>query len=575
METPTEFDYLERLASFEAQLNNLQAVGAAPQPKGGDDISYELLVYREVFEQAKSNYISIGDSEIYQRTATHYVRTSKPILHRKAFKYVQQEYPKQAKPKLVEDVVKFLVMDTAIDGETWSTRVNPDGYLNCMNGVLRVLPIGVKLLDRDDDEVKDFIFLDRPVVSYDPDACRSHAERLMFGCLEGESRNLYQRVMGASLNVSAVRRLQSRLPGLISPGTSGSNGKSVNNELVARIHGPSAVAYLGLEYFKSKAGDDPSRNDLWKLAGKKLNIPPESVASVNISSSPTLKATVTGDTITSRGLFKDAFSFAPRCVMHFSLNSSTIANAADEATTTRWRFLKWPFSFVKQPDLNQPHQKPVDGRYNPAGGDFSFIDNEVLPGYLNLLIDGFMDACAIGFPTDESSEIAGANAADTDHVSKFMRDMGLKSVGDSAVPMLTSTQIHQLYLFWLYQYELDSGDERRNSMVFAGGKLTVHSQREFAFGDSFNGLKATTTSLMKHLKQHKHVSSFRPNPKQCEQRCIPRKEYCWLVLDNPAEPTPEMLAALKNLAIDYPGLDKALMVNIPYATRDFKPVDQA
>ena len=533
MDTPTTFDPSDiQQAVAEALAQQMAALNAAEQDEddGIEEFdpeveSIDAYLQRMVFPDP-FDFISIGEGkEIYRRDGFYFRRVNRVMLQREVSNFLRQHMKKSLKAKLAEDVVKLLLMDAEITGDEWVERCNPDGYLNCTNGVLRILPCGVKLLERDDDEVQGFIFLDKPVVTYDPDADRTHAQQLMFGSLEGESRLLYQRVIGASLNVSAVRQAVDRIPALNSPNTTGANGKSANNGMAARVHGPSAVASLGLEYFLSKKGDDPSRNDLWMLAGKKLNIPAESDSNFNLSNLALLKAAITGDPIKSRGLFKDAFDFSPRCVFHFSLNNSTIINGTSEATTTRWRLLDWPYSFVAEPV--HAHQKKGEPRLNPTGGDFDFIDEHVLPGYLNLMIDGFMDACLLGFPDEESKKRLEENTAQHDHVADFLLTMGLEQSDPNGKPFISQRDLHQLYLYWLKHSKLEKDDDAYDAIFFAVNECRVDDKRAFQRDSKYDSLKETQAALADHLR-NRRFKITRPNTRTCENLGIARETWCWL-----------------------------------------------
>ena len=527
METPTNFDpaFIEQMAMMIAKTQQEQQQKDAIE-WDRDSESLDNFLLRQIFPKT-TDYISLAEGkEMYERTAKGYFRrVNRTLLERKVLNFLQDHMPRSAKAKPAEDAVKMLIMKAEMTGEEWTERVNPDGYLNCTNGVLRILPCGVKLLAKDDDEVADFIFLDEPRVTYDPEADRSHAEQLMFGSLVGESRVLYQRVMGSSLNVTAVRQMVDRIPALNSPNTSGANGKSANNGIIARIHGPSAVATLGLEYFLSKKGDDPARNDLYMLAGKKVNLPSESDSNFNLSNLANLKAAISGDELKSRGLFKDAFVFNPRCVFHFSLNSNTIINGTSEATTTRWRLLEWPFSFVAEP--TQQHHKKGEPRLNPTGGDHAFIDEHVLPGYLNLLIDGFLGACAHGFPDVESRERLESNTAEHDHVAEFLKDMQLQPADPNGKPFITQKELHQIYLFWLKFFKLEEDDDAFDAIGYSNPGCFVQDRRMLRGDSKYDSPKATGAELGAYLKS-RQTRVARPNIQRCDALGIKRDTWVWL-----------------------------------------------
>lgn len=597
METPTQFDSVQQMAQMQAQLSalheelkgiktnnsgNVQDVVVNPatqniknvgQDWDSSEESLDNFLFRVLFPNASANYLSVGEGkEIYQlKPDGYFTKTNRTMLEKDVLRFLQKEIPKKAKAQQATDTVKMLIIEAEIPGDTWAERVNPDGYLNCTNGVLKISADGVELLERGCAEVSNFIFLDKPVVRYDPDASREHAEQAMFQSLEGESRELYQRVMGSSLNVAAVRQKQDRIPALNSPNTSGANGKSLNNGLIARIHGRSAVAQLGLEYFKSKS-DDPARNEMWMLAGKKVNLPAESESNFNASNLALLKAVVTGDSILTRGLFKDAFDLMPRCVLSFSLNSGTILNGTTESTTTRWRLLDWPYAFVNEPDESQPHQKKGDPRLNTTGGDFSFIDEHVLPGYLNLLIDGFNDALEKGFPNVESAARLEDNAAGSDHVAQFLSEMGLKPVHSSAAPFASMRDIHQLYLFWLKFSYLNEDDERRDAITMVNHSCKVSYPQGLKGAGNYNDAKHSIDALATHLKHHKQVSIWKPTQRVADKRQMQRKEWCWLApaTNDFLKWSPELTSAVANLTVDSIVVDgKELGKNVDKAAQLF------
>lgn len=481
---------------------------------------------------------------VYEKSRTHFQTITRSGLRRMVLMHLEEFNRKKFSNKLATEVIHTFVTMIELRDEVWADKVNPDGFINCSNGIVKIsAEADPQLFGHGDPAVADLIFLSEPLVRFDPMADKREAERLLYGCLEGESLMIYKRLIGSTLNFSEVVNAHARIPMVVSADSSGMNGKSVNDECVSIIHGETSVAHVGLETFKDRQGEDADKNGMWQLINKRYNCPTESLCNFNISDCKLIKQTTSGEDITTRSNYRDQMTFRPRCGMHFSLNRMPLINSNKESATSRIRVIQWPFTFKMSPNPNNRYERQADPKLDPKNKakNGSFIYEELLPGYLLLMIEGFNEAIQYGFPESESLDLIKDIQGETDHVAKFLSDMGLVR-SESSTFTLSIKELYALYEFWLY--EKDAGLEMRGDFGFNRETGAVQYNPQFKQKRvEFEEIKAFPTQLAKHLLLYKQIRTTQLSPKQAETLGIKRVDAVRVTLADDSNPAEALLKA--------------------------------
>lgn len=511
-----------------------------------DEDSIILQIKEQVFDKPGQFFSVNADKpercQIYERSRTHYEPVTRSHLRRLVLQVMETDYRQKYSNKVATEVIDSIITEVELPDEEWSERVNPDGWLNCSNGILKVEPgAEPQLFPHGDPEVARLIFLSEPMVRFDPLADTTAARQLLFGCLEGESLQLYKRLIGSTLNYRSITSKHARIPMIVSADTSGMNGKSVNDECVAIIHGMGAVAHVGLETFKDRVNEDSDKNGMWQLINKRYNCPTESLCNFNLSDNKLIKQTTSGEDITTRPLYRGQFTFRPRCGMHFSLNRMPLINTSKESATSRIRVIQWPHTFKMQPDPDKPHEKQANPKFDPKNKDKTFLYEELLPGYLLLMLEGYAEAYANGFPEAESLALINEMQTETDHVSRFLADMGLER-SEATGHSISLKDLYALYEYWIYAD--DEGESLFRSFEVDGQCSPVRYNPLIKSKDvGFQDLKVFPRQLAKHLQAHHQIRSPRLNPAQAEELGVKRCETVRVGLIDKDDPTSLLIEA--------------------------------
>jgi phage/plasmid-associated DNA primase len=336
---------------------------------------------------------------------------------------LEENYPTKSATNFAQGVLTWLKVKTGA-----TSRPNPDGYINCTNGILEVKPGGHRrLISHDDPESLNYIFFDAPKFAYDPDADRTEALRLLECLPDPEGRALFMRAMAFAINWEEAARTHGHAIAVFSRGE-GSNGKDTNIIMLKRIFGDSAVTGIQLTEF-SKA-DKATSFALVELAKARLNLPSETNCQLKIDNLKTLKAVTSGNEIWVERKGEQGYSFAPKVVQMYPTNNEFILTNAREADERRYMGLDWPYSYTtNQHKLKtRPDQfRLADRRFLGHGRDDQWVCEKVVPGYFNILLEYFEDVCAKGFDDlmGYSREVLKKMYGSLNHLPDFIEEVGL------------------------------------------------------------------------------------------------------------------------------------------------------
>jgi putative DNA primase/helicase len=236
--------------------------------------------------------------------------------------------------------------------ERTADELDPDPMLfNCANGVVD-LRTG-ELLRHDPK----YLMTKTSPVSYDPDAEHPVLDDYLADVTSGKEgfRSYLLRCVGYTLTGCMGERVFFLVLG---PTTT---GKSTFEEALIAMLGGYAVV-TSFDTFLRRSNVGAVRDDLAGFPGARL------VTGVEVDSSRRLDETlvkqiVGGDTISTRRLFKEYFSFHPQCKLWFAANAAPRMNDEDDALWIRARDL--PFDNPVPEDRKDPRVKEILA--DPAG----------------------------------------------------------------------------------------------------------------------------------------------------------------------------------------------------------------
>ena len=194
-----------------------------------------ITVNGQTYRWEKTHYRLIPSSELKRKIVGIAQITKVPL------KDGGESHP-FIKPRFITEALQWIHLRTERD----SSELNPDGYINCRNGVLHITWDGsrpVPVLEKHDPELH--LFTDPPGVTYNAEADLTHANTLL-ECLTIEGRAIFLEVAGATLDVDAVRYRGHRIPALMLIG-SGQNGKDTIREALGQLHGQNSVSILSIK----------------------------------------------------------------------------------------------------------------------------------------------------------------------------------------------------------------------------------------------------------------------------------------------------------------------------------------
>jgi phage/plasmid-associated DNA primase len=373
----------------------------------------------------KGHWISFGDI-LYEWVGNYYKlrpdEALSPVIQRYANKFqvvktdaagnTTTTYP-HAKPKSVKEVLEWVKLGCAVTAD----QVNPPG-VNCTNGVLLLEWQGETLRPRLIKHSPDRYYLSEPRVTYNPDADSSEYERLM-QCLDSDSREIWERTIAASLDLSTVRKFKGRAVKAALLKGDGSNGKDALRTLVQMVFGSGAMSSCTATDFRDY--DSGRKFPLFELRGKRLNWPSENADAGRIDQFRALRAAITGDPIAFEQKNKPVLPAEPlETIFLFNVNEAPNIVAQLQATSSRWTLIPFNKTFANNPVAGQLQADP---RFKE---DPQFIKDKILPAFLNRLIQQLQAVVLEGIDYSCTQNLFEEMQRENSHLLQFAHDVGLR-----------------------------------------------------------------------------------------------------------------------------------------------------
>jgi len=438
-----------------------------PDPITGE-LQHWITVNGQSFRWADNHYAAISTSAL-RRQVVDIARIAK--VERKG-----AELHPFMKPRFIEEAFKWIQQVTERD----SIEINPDGLINCRNGVLRIDWVGrtpKPVLVPHDPTIH--LFTDAPGVSYDPNASTVEAERLL-QCIPEQSRPLLLECIGASFAICTIRAFGHRIPALLLIGD-GENGKDTLRQVITWIHGTSSVALISIrDWQQYERGDGRGRFSVGQLGTARLSIGSENSGAFKLDNLESLKAAITGEPIFVEGKGTGGSHITPRALMLWFLNSMPLLDGGTNAVLSRYGVINLPYSYSTNP---RPGQLQADPRFKH---DPEWMADHVLPGLLNLAIAGLARAAQQGFSLASVAHSLQALREETCHLHQFLRDEGYEK-GDPA-----DYELHRTLWQDLQRWYQENGWMIQNTRT---------GDWELAFSDSGDKPVRAPKDLAKRLRQ--------------------------------------------------------------------------
>lgn len=363
-----------------------------------------------------------ADNKLYYHTGTHYkyspdsVEIPKIASFCNSFAVVNDEgeigFP-YAKPSKVDEVLRWVKYRFGINPEL----LNPPG-LNCTNGVVQLIwdgsTPGHQLIDHDPA----LYYTYEPVVTYDPEASPVDCNRLL-EVLDKPQQEIFLRTIAASLDLATVRRYKGRLVrGLLLKGD-GNNGKDSLREIVSMMYGRFGLTGCTLSDFK--AYDDGRKFPLSRLHLSRVNWATENANTAALDKLQSIKAFLTGDTLSAEGKGKDEFDYNPTAVGLFNINDTPNLKGTLEAIISRWGVLSFNKTFKIGADLTKGELE-ADPRFKY---DPDFMRTQVLPAFLNRVLQALTDLMRDGIDYSCTQKALLDIQRENSHLFQFCQDVGL------------------------------------------------------------------------------------------------------------------------------------------------------
>jgi putative DNA primase/helicase len=335
----------------------------------------------------------------------------------------------------------------------------------------------------------DYYYTYPPLVEYNPTADSKDCDRLL-DALDAPQRDIFLKVVSASLDLPTVRKYKGRLiRALLLRGT-GSNGKDALREAISSIFGKQGVTAATLNDFSQY--DDGRRFPLSSLIHSRINWATENTNSSKLDRIQSLKAAITGDPLVAESKGKDGQEFTPNSVFLFNINDVPNLQGSLEAILSRYGVLDFKKTYKTNADITKGELE-ADPRfkYDPL-----FLRLQVCPALLNRLVTSLKDLMKYGIDYSCTNESMQEIQAENSHLFAFMQDVGLGYMPDSYV---SANDIWQR----LEQWYTDNGTLTYEES--SGGKLKAIWADQPRFGDrnikAINQVMARFKQLLPKAKQ--------------------------------------------------------------------------
>ncbi|WP_071192674.1 DUF5906 domain-containing protein [Trichormus sp. NMC-1] len=395
-------------------------------PPGGSDekLSFSQLAFNALYTH--SHWICAAD-KLYQWDENHY-RLVSDGSERKRIKNFCNSYSKRVVDKdtgrlvtvypyaqsgNIEEALKWAKTSFHVDID----QLNPSG-LNCLNGILQITWDADKPSWQLVPHSPNYYYTYPPLVEYNPNADSKDCDRLL-DALDAPQRDIFLKVIAASLDLPNVRRFKGRLiRALLLRGT-GSNGKDALRESISTIFGKQGVTSATLNDFAQY--DDGRRFPLANLIYSRINWASENTNSAKLDRIQSLKAAITGNPLVAEAKGKDGQEFTPNTVFLFNINDVPNMQGSLEAILSRYGVLDFKKTYKTSADPTKGELE-ADPRF---AYDPMFLRLMVCPALLNRLLDALKDLMMNGIDYSCTQQALEDIQAENSHLFQFIQDTGL------------------------------------------------------------------------------------------------------------------------------------------------------
>lgn len=450
----------EKLGDSLAKYRNTE--GAIDPYKVPQNLYVVAIVHEIILAAERENLgLCVRHGQIYGFVGSHWVEISddelKKYLGKMAIR-LGYHSPATARVSDFRDKIFRQFVADGIEGAPEPATEGPT-LINLRNGTLEIDGKSVRLREH---RREDFLVY-RLDYDYRPEADAPIFRRYLEHVLpERESRMILQEFLGycfvQNLKIEKAMVLFGE----------GGNGKSVLFEIVTAIFGQENIAHKGLGELCQKG--DRGNNHRAEAENKLLNYSSElnpAGADIDI-----FKAITSGEPITGRRLYKDAFSFRPTVKLLF--NANTLPSVTERTDAYFRRLLIVPFDVrIKEEERDVELHKKI-------------IDSE-LPGVLNWIIEGLKRIITNKrfTPSPKADAALRTYKEESNSVAQFIRDYNLLP---SLSEFLPNAELYRSYS----EFCNDSGYRRLSKVNFGKelNRLGFESARKRVNGKLSRGFRA-------------------------------------------------------------------------------------
>lgn len=393
---------------------------------GGEDekLAFNQLAFNALY--ADSHWICAVD-KLYKWEGSYYKLVSDGKEKKRIRNFCNTYFVKQLNPSTgkfvktypyaktanIEEALKWAKAEFIVDID----ELNPSG-INCLNGILQITwddsTPSWELIPHNPS----YYYTYPPLIEYNPKADPKDCDRLL-AALDKPQREIFLKVIAASLDLPNVRRFKGRLiRALLLKGT-GSNGKDALREAIATIYGKQGVTSATLNDFAQY--DDGRRFPLSSLIHSRINWASENTNSSKLDRIQSLKAAITGNPLVAEAKGKDGQEFTPNTVFLFNINDVPNLQGSLEAILSRYGVLDFKKTYKTNADPSKGELE-ADPRF---AYDPMFLRLMVCPALLNRLLDALKDLMVNGIDYSCTQQALENIQAENSHLFQFIQDTGL------------------------------------------------------------------------------------------------------------------------------------------------------
>lgn len=249
----------------------------------------------------------------------------------------------------------------------------------------------------------------------------------MLSALSHEQQVIFLRTIAASLDLRNVRRFKGReIRALLCKGD-GNNGKDTLREAVRQLFGKVGLTGCTLSDFKQY--DEGRKFPLAKLGRSKVNWASENSSFVSLDGIQSLKAAITGESLSIEGKGRDEYELDILSVFLFNINELPRLKGVMEAIASRYAVLLFDKTYKVNASLAKGEIE-ADSRFKY---DPEFLSQEVLPAFLNRLLTELRNLMEFGVDYSSTEKALLDIQCENSHLLQFSQDVGLNYLSNGEV----------------------------------------------------------------------------------------------------------------------------------------------